>query len=153
MSNLADGTPVIEHRGCKLRVLTLADLAGIATTWQERLRRAMLPVMDELGLSPGQKLIAMRDFAMDPPGLQAVSRYCVTPEGIDAALKAAGADKPDLLGTPFERYELVGRLLQLEPAGGVDVADPTMAGQQTAAERPTTSGDTVTPSSPTGAPG
>ncbi len=151
MSTLADGATTIQHRGFTLHILELADLANIAKTWQEKLRRDMVPVMDDLGLTAGQRLVAIRDFAMDPPGLQAVSRYCVTPEGIDMALRVAlrGAECPDLsvLGKPFERYDLVGQLLQLEPGGG-DIADPSSGAETTGQGSRTNAGDISTPPSP-----
>jgi hypothetical protein len=109
----------------KLPCLTMKQIADIGAWWMSQLRERFRANIAAMSLTPGQQVLAMREFEQGEPSLTDVIRFAMTPAGIDRVCAVAkGDDAVDVLGTPLDRCEIANRLLQLAPATD-ELPDPT----------------------------
>ncbi len=127
------GTDGVDYQ---LNILTMAQIAALSSVWLDRLRKKFINMLNDLSVTVGQRLIAMREFEMLEPSFHDTVNFAITPNGIDETiLLAVRANHPDfsnaditVLGDVWERRELASRLVQLVPVNGQKVdslADPT----------------------------
>lgn len=130
----------------KLAVLEMQQIIELAAYWNNKRKAEFVELLKQFGLSYGQQLVALRDFARDTSSFSDTRLYGLTPEGIDRTLMLAmKVHQPDfqegdlpVLGLPKEREELAMQVLDfisINPKKVESLPDPLVVTPTTAAEK------------------
>ena len=127
----------------KCAVLTMRQLGEVGHIQHNAVIGRMIARMEAMpGMTPGQTLIALREFEVQEPTFHEIMHWGQTPEGSRVVLMLAikthneEFDEKELesLGTPLDRIEYASKALQLRPVED-DIPDPSKEEGDTTGEK------------------
>ena len=119
-----------------LSILTMGQMAEIGGVFHDRIRDELKAAMEEMNLTPGQKMIVLRDIFSMEPSYTEIVRFCQTPMGIPLAIRTALAnlspgrgniDLDEEIGAAIDLAELAATLVGIRSVedGENDIPDPS----------------------------